>query len=257
MWDIHCLQHFLDPGCMRLTRQLVAAASTVFLSTQVLVFRATSASFSSSSPPSSSFSPSLKFMDVNSEEGKKYLQKAAEELIEIVDENNKVLTPTNRAEMRAKRLVHRATYAFVRNSNNYFYVQKRSALKDYCPSFYDPTPGGVVGAGESYEDTNRREIEEEMGISFASSSDAAAAIKHMFTFYYEDKRIRCWGDAWDVVYDGPLKLQAEEVDSVHMMSMQEILDRFDAGEDFTPDRYELFQAKTLNSLMCLFDFMLM
>ena len=173
-------------------------------------------------------------MDLNSVEGKQYLQKAAEELIEIVDENNKVLASTNRAEMRAKRLIHRATYAFIRNSNNYFYVQKRSALKDYCPSFYDPCPGGVVGAGETYEDTNRREIEEEMGISFPSSS--ATAIKHMFTFYYEDDRVRCWGDAWDVVYDGPLKLQPEEVDSVHMMGMQEILDRFDAGEDFTPDR---------------------
>ena len=101
-------------------------------------------------------------MDLNSVEGKQYLQKAAEELIEIVDENNKVLASTNRAEMRAKRLIHRATYAFIRNSRNYFYVQKRSALKDYCPSFYDPCPGGVVGAGETYEDTNRREIEEEM-----------------------------------------------------------------------------------------------
>ena len=212
---------------MRLAKALFAVSSIY-----PLVLRASYASFSSSP---------RKFMDVNSEEGKNYLQKAAEELIEIVDVNNNVLKPTNRAEMRAKKLIHRATYAFVRNSQNYFYVQKRSALKDYCPSFYDPTPGGVVAAGESYEDTNRREIEEEMGICFPSSSASAAAIKHMFTFYYEDKRIKCWGDAWDVVYDGPLKLQAEEVDSVHMMSMQEILDRFEAGEDFTPDRLDNLQ----------------
>ena len=240
---------------MRLTRHLVAVST--LLSSQVLFNRAASAS-STSSSLSSSVSPNPKFMDVNSEEGKKYLQKAANELIEIVDESNNVLTPTNRAEMRANRLIHRATYAFVRNSNNYFYVQKRSALKDYCPSFYDPTPGGVVGAGESYEDTNRREIEEEMGIRFPSSS-AAGAIKHMFTFYYEDERIRCWGDAWDVVYDGPLKLQAEEVDSVHMMSMQEILSRSEAGEDFTPDRFEFLRKKgsliddLFNSIILLID----
>ena len=153
---------------------------------------------------------------------------SGDELIEIVDENNRPLTPQLRKDMRANKLIHRATYAFVRNSNGYFYVQKRSAIKDYCPGYFDPTPGGVVAAGESYEETNSREIEEEMGISNISS-------EHLFTFYYEDARIKCFGDAWDVVYDGPLKLQVEEVDSVHLMSMQEILSRSESGELFTPD----------------------
>lgn len=153
---------------------------------------------------------------------------SANELIEIVDENNNVLHPTLRHVMRKNRLIHRATYAFVKNSKNYFYVQKRSTLKDYCPGFFDPTPGGVVAAGESYEETNVREVEEEMGITGVPS-------EHLFTFYYEDQRIRCFGDAWEVTYDGPLKLQKEEVESVSMMSMQEIIDRFEAGENFTPD----------------------
>ena len=39
-------------------------------------------------------------MDLNSVEGKQYLQKAAEELIEIVDENNKVLASTIRAGLK-------------------------------------------------------------------------------------------------------------------------------------------------------------
>ncbi|KAJ1435228.1 NUDIX hydrolase domain-like protein [Ochromonadaceae sp. CCMP2298] len=149
---------------------------------------------------------------------------SANELIEIVNDNNEVLEPKLRFEMRRDKLIHRATYAFIRTSSNYFYVQKRSAIKDYCPGFFDPTPGGVVGAGESYEETNVREIEEEMGIT-------GAPCEHLFTFYYEDQRIRCFGDAWDVVYDGPIKMQEEEVESVHMMSMQEVLQ----GGDFTPD----------------------
>ena len=107
-------------------------------------------------------------------------------------------------------------------------VQKRSALKDYCPSFFDPTPGGVVAAGESYEMSNAREVEEEMGIT-------GVPMEHLFTFYYEDHRIKCFGDAWEIVYDGPLALQVEEVASVHMMSMADILDRCSNGENFTPD----------------------
>jgi len=153
---------------------------------------------------------------------------SASEIVEIVDKDNNVLKPCVRSKMRAERLIHRATYAFVKTSTNHYYVQKRSAIKDYCPGFFDPTPGGVVAAGESYEITNEREIEEEMGISNTPS-------KHCFTFYYEDEKLRCWGDAWEVVYDGPLRLQKEEVDSVSLMSMEEILKRSEAGEDFTPD----------------------
>ena len=72
---------------------------------------------------------------------------SADELVEICDENNVPTTPQRRAVMRKERLIHRATYAFVKDSDNYFYVQKRSLLKDYCPGFFDPTPGGVVAAG--------------------------------------------------------------------------------------------------------------
>jgi isopentenyldiphosphate isomerase len=158
------------------------------------------------------------------------LSLSAMEIVEIVDENNSILTPCPRHEMRAKRLIHRATYAFVRNSDNYFYVQKRSDLKDYCAGYFDPTPGGVVGAGESYEDTNARELEEEMGIP-----SEAAVMTHVCTFFYEDSRVRCFGDCWDVVYDGPVRLQPEEVAAVHLMSMAEIMDRHRAGELFTPD----------------------
>ena len=158
-----------------------------------------------------------------------YRLQSKNEVIEIVDIDNNILSPATRGEMRANGWIHRATYAFVRTSNNYFYVQKRSKLKDYCPGYYDPTPGGVVGAGESYELTNEREIEEEMGIKNPS------LMNHAFTFYYEDERLKCWGDAWDVVYDGPLKLQEEEVEEVVMMSLNEILDRAANGELFTPD----------------------
>jgi isopentenyldiphosphate isomerase len=134
-------------------------------------------------------------------EPSQYIAKSASEVIEIVDEHNNVLEPTTRAEMRANHLMHRATYAFIRTPGNYFYVQKRSLLKDYCPGFLDPTPGGVVAAGESYEYTNTREVEEEMGISSSVHMD------HMFTFFYGDSRTRCWGDAWECEYDGAIKMQ--------------------------------------------------
>jgi hypothetical protein len=64
---------------------------------------------------------------------------------------------------------------------------------------------------------------------------ATTPMTHLFTFYYEDERIKCFGDAWELTYDGELKLQVEEVESIHMMTMEEILERFEKGENFTPD----------------------
>lgn len=60
-----------------------------------------------------------------------YKAAAAEEIVEIVDEDNNILTPCKRSEMRANRLIHRATYAFVKDSQNYFYVQVRLSLLSY------------------------------------------------------------------------------------------------------------------------------
>ena len=60
----------------------------------------------------------------------------------------------------------------------------------------------------------QRECEEEMGIPLDTE------MEHLFTFLYQDDVVRCWGDAWDVVYDGPLKLQETEVETVEKMSMQ-------------------------------------
>lgn len=53
-----------------------------------------------------------------------YLVASAKEKIEIVDRDNNILTPVTRAEMRENKLIHRATYAFIRTPGNYFYVQK-------------------------------------------------------------------------------------------------------------------------------------
>lgn len=64
---------------------------------------------------------------------------------------------------------------------------------------------------------------------------ADTPMSHLFTFFYEDQRLRCWGDAWELIWDGPLSLQETEVSEVVKMSMSEILQRAETGESFTPD----------------------
>jgi len=165
----------------------------------------------------------------SAEDADSYKTTAAQEMVDIVDEENNVIEPRRRDLMRGENLRHRATYAFIHDGNGYFLVQKRSALKDYCPGYWDPTPGGVVAAGESYHLTNRREVEEEMGIP------STTPMEHLFNFYYEDQRVKCFGDCWEMHYDGPVKMQVAEVEEVVKMSMSEILTRAGNGEKFTAD----------------------
>jgi 8-oxo-dGTP pyrophosphatase MutT (NUDIX family) len=152
---------------------------------------------------------------------------SADELVTIVDQENNEVGAVHRWEMRASKLPHRATYILVFNSEGELYVQKRTQTKDVFPGYYDVAAGGVVLAGESYEQGAVRELEEELGIG-------DALLTELFDFYYEDEHIRLWGRAFSCVYDGKMVLQEEEVESGEFMKVDEVFQLAET-EPFTPD----------------------
>ena len=79
---------------------------------------------------------------------------AADELVTIVDKDNNEVGVVPRREMRSGRLRHRATYILVVKSKGELFVQKRTQTKDVFPGYYDVAAGGVVLAGESYEEVH-------------------------------------------------------------------------------------------------------
>src|SRR5689334_4996510 len=90
---------------------------------------------------------------------------AAEELLDVVDEDDRVTGQAPRGEVYARRLRHRCVFVFVRDRAGRIFVHRRTAGKLMFPSLYDMFVGGVVGTGESYEDAALREAEEELGVS--------------------------------------------------------------------------------------------
>ena len=152
---------------------------------------------------------------------------SGDELVTIVDEENNEVGVLPRKKMRAGRLPHRATYILVFNSQDELYVQKRTQTKDVFPGYYDVAAGGVVLAGESYEEGAVRELEEELGIR-------GTPLTELFDFFYENESIRLWGRAFSCVYDGNLVLQEEEIESGTFMKVDEVL-RLAEKEPFTPD----------------------
>ena len=158
---------------------------------------------------------------------------ASDEIVTIVDEHNQVVGAVTRREMRAKCLPHRSTYILVFNLRGELYVQKRTRTKDVFPGYYDPAAGGVVLAGESYEEGARRELEEEMGIR-------GIPLRRLFEFYFADENTRVWGQAFHCSYDGKITLQESEVESGAFIEVREILQRA-KRELFTPDGMYVLQ----------------
>ena len=120
---------------------------------------------------------------------------AGDEIVLIVDDENRPVGEAQRRRMRAEHLPHRATYIFVLDSDGRVLVQRRTDTKDLFPGYYDLAAGGVVAAGESYEECAAREAEEELGIR-------DTPIAPRFDFHYADANTRCFGRVFVCRHDG-------------------------------------------------------
>ncbi len=95
------------------------------------------------------------------------------EVFDVVDENDIVIGIATRAEVHAKKLVHRAVHVFLRNKRGDVLLQQRSMLKDVHPGDWDSSVSGHLDTGESYEQAAHREIREEMGVESAELREIA------------------------------------------------------------------------------------
>lgn len=73
-----------------------------------------------------------------------------------------------------------------------------------------------------------RELAEEMGIS-------GVPIEPLFNFYYESERTKVWGSAFLAIWNGPVRLQPEEVQSVRQLTLGEIQAEIQQGVKYCPD----------------------
>ena len=156
----------------------------------------------------------------------------ADELVEVVDEDDRVVDVVPRRLVRERLLLHRCTYVVVLDPDGRVYVHRRADSKDVYPGFHDVVAGGVNGVGESYEACAAREVEEELGITGRPA--------FRFTHRYEGPDGRCFGGVFDVVWDGPIRWQPEEVAWGTFLSLDDV-DAMIERERFCPDSLEVFE----------------
>ncbi|MER5555608.1 NUDIX domain-containing protein [Streptomyces sp. NPDC002793] len=129
----------------------------------------------------------------------------ADEVLDIVDENDEVVGQAPRGEATARGLRHRCVFVEARDAAGRLFVHRRTATKLVFPSHHDMFVGGVVGAGESYDEAALREAEEELGVS------GLPRPTHLFTYLYESPRHTWWSSVYEVRCELPVRPQAEEV----------------------------------------------
>ena len=88
----------------------------------------------------------------------------AEEIFDVVDAKDCVIGQAPRSEVHARGLLHRAVHILVFNSCGELLVQRRSATKDEFPLCFTTSASGHVSAGETYDESAPRELEEELGL---------------------------------------------------------------------------------------------
>jgi len=152
---------------------------------------------------------------------------AAGELVDVVDADDQVVGTVTRGEMRVQHLRHRATYVLLFNSRGQLFVHQRTAGKDIYPSYYDCAFGGVLAAGEAYDTGARRELAEEAGV-------AEAPLRRIGPLRFDDDDNHVNGMIYSCTYDGPLRLQAEEIAGGEWLDLIEVIERAQR-EPFCPD----------------------
>lgn len=152
------------------------------------------------------------------------------ELVDIVDSDDRVIDTVPRSVMRCKVLRHRAVFILVRDSAGRVLIHRRSERKDIWPGWWDIAIGGVVAAGESYDDAARRELWEEAGIGaepvFISSGE------------YQDTEVSLIGRCYEVCRDGEVEARDGEVAEFRWVPTEE-LRRLVTEERFLPDSLAL------------------
>ncbi|HWP67583.1 MAG TPA: NUDIX domain-containing protein [Candidatus Limnocylindria bacterium] len=148
------------------------------------------------------------------------------EPVDVLDAEGRVVGCTTRRDMRRRRLPHRCVYILVFDARGRLFVHLRTAGKDIYPSHWDAAVGGVLAAGESFDDGARRELAEELGVT--------APLTPLFPFRYEDRSTVAHAVVYATVHDGPFVLQPEEVVEGRFLGWRE-LDELVARQAACPD----------------------
>jgi 8-oxo-dGTP pyrophosphatase MutT (NUDIX family) len=152
-----------------------------------------------------------------------------EELVDIVDDADRVIATVTRAEMRARRLQHRSVGVAVMSTDGRLLIHRRSDDKDIWPGWWDIAAGGVVTSGETYDEAARRELSEELGIMDGD-------LQYVGQARFADEQLAALFHLYRVVHDGPFSFDDGEIVEIRWVTLAD-LDAMRKTHRFVPDSF--------------------
>ena len=142
-----------------------------------------------------------------------------DETVALYDDAGRPCGSAPRSRMRAENLRHGATGVVVLDPAGRVFVHRRTTTKDVYPGRYDFAAGGVLLAGEDPLAAARREAAEELGVT--------SELVPLGEADYADEHARYHAFLYVTTWDGPLRLQPEEVASGEWLAVDELVARLD------------------------------
>lgn len=149
-----------------------------------------------------------------------------DEMVEHVDEQDRVLAVVGRGEAVRRGWLHRIAVTVCRDSRRQVLVHRRSEQVSRFPGHYELMAGGAVAAGESYEEAAVRELAEELGID--------TTVRSVVKFLNRDGLSPHWLGIHEALVLVDPKPRADEV-AWHGWLPESELHEFMQRHPFTPD----------------------
>lgn len=167
----------------------------------------------------------------------------SEEQFPVVDKADRATGAAPRGKVHANNLLHRAVHLLIFNPRGEVFLQLRSRHKDRHPLKWDSSAAGHVNAGEDYEQTAKRELQEELGIEIGLEKVAKLPASERTGF--EFICLYCGS------YGGELRLNRSEIETGKFFPPT-IIDGWIKArpEDFAPgfvECWRVWREKTLTS----------
>jgi 8-oxo-dGTP pyrophosphatase MutT (NUDIX family) len=141
------------------------------------------------------------------------------ELVERVDEHDRVLGIVDRDEAVRENWLHRIAVTICRDRVGRILVLRRAETLSRFPGYYDVMVGGAVDVGESYEDAAVRELAEEQGVR--------VRVRFLFKFLCREGISPIWFGVHEAVLSEPLAPDPSEIDWQDWLTVAELREAAD------------------------------